>query len=333
MRELLGNMRFLATKICAEASQEPDVRGVLLFGSVAKGNVHAGSDIDIVIVKEGQQEPIKRREHERDGIQVDMWEHSLSNYEKLFQKDWNHSMMFMNSLFLNILQNCEIIYDPHGRFCDYREKALKWSWPSECRDFVEQRLRKGLDTVRKIDDTFEKLTSMRRLLLVKACRHLLEIGKPVSARNKDYYLMFSELNQELSMKDFRRVFGRTPTIEELNKSFRHTLVLFSNEVTEREPWTELVDARKHLSSGEVFLAAISLQNGAYYLGCRGLRNRKVRREETGYLWPESEVELIKKSKENWQEFYELYYAMHNAQTWQLEEVDECLKQIFAKDGS
>jgi predicted nucleotidyltransferase len=77
MRELLGNMRSLATRICDEASQEPNVRGVLLFGSVVKGNVHSGSDIDIVVVKEGQQEPIRRKEHEREGIQIDMWEHSL----------------------------------------------------------------------------------------------------------------------------------------------------------------------------------------------------------------------------------------------------------------
>ncbi len=210
MRELLENMRSLATRICDEESQEPSVKGVLLFGSVATGNVHAGSDIDIVVVKEEQEEPIKRNEHERDGIQIDMWKHSLSNYEKFFQKDWNHSMMFMNSLFLNILQNCEILYDPQGRFRRYRRKALEWSWPAECRNFVEQRLRRGLDTMKKINDTFEKLASMRRLFLVKACLHLLKLGKPVSIRNKDYYMMFLELNNELSTEDFLRVFGRIP---------------------------------------------------------------------------------------------------------------------------
>ncbi len=107
--------------------------------------------------------------------------------------------------------------------------------------------------------------------------------------------------------------------------------MFDSEVAERKPWTELVDAQKHLSSGDLFLATISLQNGAYYLGCRGLSNRKVRREENGYLWPESEVELIRKSKENWQEFYDLYHAIHNAKSWRLEEVNECLNQIFPEE--
>ena len=88
------------------------------------------------------------------------------------------------------------------------------------------------------------------------------------------------------------------------------------------------DARKYLSSGDLFLAALSLQNGAYYLGCRGLGNREVRMEENGYLWPESEVELIEKPRKNWPEFYELYQKMHNAKSWRAEEVIECFEQIF-----
>lgn len=45
MRQLLDKMRSLATKICDEESGKPNVKGVLLFGSVAKGNVYLESDI------------------------------------------------------------------------------------------------------------------------------------------------------------------------------------------------------------------------------------------------------------------------------------------------
>jgi hypothetical protein len=321
-------MRCLAAKVCDEESGKPNVKGVLLFGSVAKRNVHPESDIDIVVIKEGQEEPIKRNEHERKGIQIDMWVHSLSCYEGMFRNDWDHSSMFMYSVFLNILQKCEILYDPEGMFSVYQKKALEWSWPPECRDFVEQRLRRGLDTVKVIDDTFEKLASMRRLFLLKACKRLLELERPVSIRNKDYYVTFSELNEELSLKDFKRMFGRIPSRKELRELVKHTLSLFDNEVTYREPWTELVDAQKYLSSGDLFLAALSLLNGAYYLGCRGLENRRVRKEENGYLWPESEAELIEKSRDNWPEFYELYKKVHNAKSWRAEEINECFEQLF-----
>jgi predicted nucleotidyltransferase len=333
MRQLLDKMRSLAIRVCNEESVKPNVKGILLFGSVAKGNVHRESDIDVVVIKKGQDEPVRRNEHEREGIRVDMWEHSLSCYERLFQNNWDHSVMFTHSVFLNILQNCEILYDPDGRFGEYRQKALEWSWPQECKYYVEERLRRGLDTVRIVDGAFEKLASMKRLFLVKACVRLLELGKPVSIRNKDYYETFSESKNELSIKDFNRVFGRIPSREELPKLVKHTLSLFDEEVTGRGPWTELVDAQKYLSSGDLFLVALSLTNGAYYLGCRGLRNRGVRMQETGYLWPESEVELIEKSRENWPQFYELYQKMHNSKSWRAEEVDECFEHIFSEARS
>jgi hypothetical protein len=60
------------------------------------------------------------------------------------------------------------------------------------------------------------------------------------------------------------------------------------------------------------------------------RNREVRMEENGYLWPESEMELVEKSRENWPESYKLYQKMHNAKSWRAEEVIECFEQISQK---
>jgi hypothetical protein len=236
--------------------------------------------------------------------------------------------MFFYSLFLNILQACEILHDPDGRFGEFRERALKWSWPHACSAFITQRWERGLDIVRALDDSFEKLASMRRLFLVKACRILLELGRPVSIRNKDYYLIFSKLTANLSMNDFKQVFGRIPTQGELENLVGGALSLFAEEVPEREPWTELEDARKHLAGGELFLVALSLQNAAYYLGCRGLKNRGVKIGKTGYLWPESELGLIEKTREHWPLFYTMYQDIHNIKSWRAEDVNECFAQIF-----
>ena len=328
MRKRLEMMAALARRICDEERMKADVRGVLLFGSVAEGNVHSESDLDLVVIKAGQDAPVKRNKHKREGVIVDLWEHSLSCYENLFRKDWKPSAIFFYSLFLNILQACEILHDPDGRFGEYREKARKWSWPHACRTFIERRWERGLNAVRELDDSFEKLASMRRLFLVKACRTLVELGRPVSIRNKDYYLIFSKLSANLSMNDFRRVFGRIPSLRELESLVRGTLSLFAEEVPEREPWTEFEDARKHLSSNELFLVALSLQNAAYYLGCRGLKNRGVRIGEAGYLWPESELGLIEKTRAHWSPFYAMYQAIHNARSWRADEINECFTRIF-----
>jgi predicted nucleotidyltransferase len=321
-------MTSLGQEVCDEERRKADVKGVLLFGSVANGNVHPESDLDIVVIRARQTKPIKRNKHERKGITVDMWEHSLLSYESLFRKDWGPSEMFIYSLFLNILQESNILYDSEGRFRRYKEKALKWSWPQACKELIERRWERGLSTFRGIKDSFEKLAAMRRLFLVRASGRLLELGRPVSIRNKDYYLIFSKPSIEQSMKDFKQVFGRIANQKELEELVKSSLSMFAEEVPEREPWTELGDAQKHLTSGELFLVALSLQNGVYYLGCRGLRNRGVSLNEKGYLWPESELELIEKARDNWPEFYGIYQRIHNVKSWRLEEVNECFEQIF-----
>ena len=328
MRKRLEMMAALARRICDEERMKADVSGVLLFGSVAEGNVHSESDLDLVVIRGGQDAPVKRNKHKREGVIVDLWEHSLSCYESLFRKDWKPSAIFFYSLFLNILQACEILHDPDGRFGEFRERALQWSWPRPCRAFTAQRWESGLDIVRALDDSFEKLASMRRLFLVKACQTLVELGRPVSIRNKDYYLVFSKLTANLSMNDFKHVFGRIPTQRELENLVRDTLSLFAEEAPEREPWTEFEDARKHLATGELFLVALSLQNAAYYLGCKGLKNRRIRVRETGYLWPESELELIEKTREHWPPFYTMYQDIHNVKSWRAEDVNDCFARIF-----
>lgn len=328
MRKRLEMMTSLGQEVCDEERRKADVKGVLLFGSVANGSVHPESDLDIVVIRARQTEPIRRNKHERKGIIVDMWEHSLSNYESLFRKDWAPSEMFIYSLFLNILQESNILYDSDGRFRRYKEKAVKWGWPRACKELIERRWERGLSMFREIKDSFERLAAMRRLFLVRASRRLLELGRPVSLRNKDYYLIFSQLSTELSMKDFKQVFGRIANQKELEELVKCTLSMFVEEVPEREPWTELGDAQKHLTSGELFLVALSLQNGAYYLGCRGLKNRGVGIDEKGCLWPESELELIEKARDNWPEFYGIYQRIHNVKSWRLEEVNECFEQIF-----
>lgn len=70
-------MRSLAGKIADRQKEKGDVTAVLLFGSVAKGNIHPESDIDLAVVKATQEDLIERRELTRDGQKIDLWEHSL----------------------------------------------------------------------------------------------------------------------------------------------------------------------------------------------------------------------------------------------------------------
>lgn len=328
MNKRLQKMENLAWKISDERKGEKDVIAVLLFGSVAKGNVHPDSDIDIVIVKDSREDLIERNESSVGGIKIELWEHSCSFYKRLFEKDWQPEQMYFYSLFLNILQECKVLYDRESKFKEYKKNALKWNWSKNCKDFIKDKLRKALKNHEEGDyDKFEKLVYIRKMLLLDTCRRLLDIGKPVSIRNKDYYLKCKE---HFSLQDFERIFGKTPDIEELESLVERTMDIFHSEVKDREPWTELKDAKNYLSSKEGFMATISLQNGAYYLGCEGLSNRNVERKSKGFLYPESEIELIEKLREHWGEFYDTYRKMHNVDAWHEEEIDFAFEYLLKR---
>lgn len=140
MNEKIDYMRSLAWKIAERQKKRRDVTAVLLFGSVAKGNIHPESDIDLAVVKETQEDLIERTELTREGEKVDLWEHSFSFYEDLFEQNWKPIEMFKYSLFLNVLQECKILYERKDIFGEYRERARTWSWPEKCLDLIEDKL-------------------------------------------------------------------------------------------------------------------------------------------------------------------------------------------------
>ncbi|UCE96754.1 MAG: nucleotidyltransferase domain-containing protein [Candidatus Bathyarchaeota archaeon] len=133
MNKQLNKMKKLAWKIARERKKERDVVAILLFGSVAKRTPHPESDIDLVLIKDSQENSIEREQVVEEKIKIDLWKHSSSFYEQLFEKNWSPEKMFQYSLFLNILQECEILYDKDSRFNRYKKDALKWKWSTKCK--------------------------------------------------------------------------------------------------------------------------------------------------------------------------------------------------------
>jgi predicted nucleotidyltransferase len=319
MNEILKKMKNLAWKIANEKKREKGIVAILLFGSVAKGNIHPKSDIDLVFVKDSQENLIKRKQIVRNGIKIDLWKHSISFYEHLFRKNWPPEQMFSYSLFLNILQECKVLYDRESKFEKYKENAIVWNWPRNCKAFIKSKLEEALNNYKEGKyDKFEKLVYLRKLFLLYICKRLLNLGKPVSIRNKDYYLKCKEYSYA---QEFERIFGKIPDRNELSRLIKKVMNIFHREVKNREQWTELKDAKNHFSNKEDFIATISLQNGAYYLGCVGLSNRNVDMENKGFLNPKAEIELIRKTEDHWMEFYDIYQRAHNINAWDYQEID------------
>ncbi len=57
----LNKMRGLAREIADRYSKDSGVKGVLAFGSVVTGDIHLGSDLDIVIIEDSNIQRIERQ--------------------------------------------------------------------------------------------------------------------------------------------------------------------------------------------------------------------------------------------------------------------------------
>ena len=302
-------MRGIAHEIANQYSNDSSIKGVLIFGSVVSGNVHKGSDLDIVVIEDSGSKRIERLPFSEQGVEVDLWKHSFDFYEGLFSGEMLPSEIFHQSMFLGILQSCEILYDPDSTFETLRSQAEKWVWHKDCVNHLLEKRRNANEMYEGEElDEFESLLFSRKIVFLDTCIDLMKAGLPVSNRAKDLYMKNAEHFQG---DRFESVFQNHPSHNALGGLIRETMNMFEEELPERKPFTELSDAVKHHKNNKDFMAVISLQNGAFYVGRFGLRNRNVETTTRGYIYPDTEIELIRKAKNHWSEFYALYKRIHN----------------------
>ena len=117
--------RRLIRSICERQRQDPEVIGILLKGSVARGDAYSGSDLDLqVLLRDGCQRPFFSAV--RDGTVLEISYSDVSHARtKLTQRPmWVYAYL-----------DGRILYDPHGALARLVELAheyyTKYSLPQE----------------------------------------------------------------------------------------------------------------------------------------------------------------------------------------------------------
>ncbi len=99
------------------------------------------------------------------GIYVDLWRHSFDFYKDLFTRTWRPSEVFQQSMFLDILQNCEILYDTDFTFQSLLSKANNWEWPMDCIDHLLEKRRRAKEFNQGQElDEFERILFTRKMV-------------------------------------------------------------------------------------------------------------------------------------------------------------------------
>lgn len=98
--------RQVVAELLAEARARPDVRGVLLIGSLGRGNPVPGSDVDVLLlVADGCSAERPTRHQERHGVWVELHERDAARATDQMGRDPEWIYAYTEG---------RILHDPHG---------------------------------------------------------------------------------------------------------------------------------------------------------------------------------------------------------------------------
>ncbi len=111
------NWKQIIDKVVSEYKKSPDIKGIILFGSLAEGNPHFYSDIDLYVI--GQKERDRATCRVIDGVPVQVQYRSIEDFQEKTKKQTRSKPLCLTGV---------ILYDPTGlvkeNFELAREKAL-----------------------------------------------------------------------------------------------------------------------------------------------------------------------------------------------------------------
>lgn len=97
--------RRVVIELLDEARQCPEVVGVLLIGSLARGNAVPGSDVDLLLLADGRSEEQPVRHEERQGLWVELHQRDVA---------WAKAQMGRDPEWLYAYLEGRILYDLEG---------------------------------------------------------------------------------------------------------------------------------------------------------------------------------------------------------------------------
>lgn len=207
-------------RYCLKEYKTDKTRGILLVGSAVYKSEF--NDIDILILQDDQDQPIKNIEIPFKSTILDIWIHRTEYFQTtigMTAKDLNEVENI--SLYLSLLSNVVIWYENGLNINHYINKTKNWEWEREYRQFLDFKLQKPTSQ-------WAKQAMKEDLHLLSIIKRNLKTGKPISHRRKDY----SELI--VSAKE-----------DQVRQAFNIVVELFRELKISRE-WTEWKDTKKFI---------------------------------------------------------------------------------------
>jgi predicted nucleotidyltransferase len=334
----LGQMRALATKQCNELMKEKYAIGAFLFGSMASGNLHEESDIDLAVVYNTVAADIQvgKEEKKVNGFRMEVWRYPIAPFINTFEdeklRDKPDSWMW-TSLWVEAMQTGVILADPTKRLADWRARAKQWRWhQSE----IKPTLKQTEDNVRAAQrylakqDTFSSLICSREALTCLSAAYIMRHDLIPSFRPKD-------LSQKISLirdreKALAAVYESVNDAAYADYNAVEGLYVKLKEFIDLEwgvkrigPRSELENARSCLNKRNLIGALLSLRYSAYWLGFH-LLNKRGKKMPAEICNGENHVRMVSQLSKTSEPFREFYEQLHFAEKWGQQELERAINQ-------
>jgi len=337
----MQQMQTLASKQSHELMKEKYAIGAFVFGSMASGDVHEESDIDLAVVYNAVAADIQVGKEERivDGVQLEIWRYPIAPFMNTFEDEKlrNKSDTWMwTGLWIEAMQNGVILADPTRRLAEWKAKAKQWKWrQSEITPAIEQ-AQGNVNVAQSYlakRDAFYSLICLREALTCLAAAHVMKHGLVPSFRPKDLSLKVKLIkDRESRLAD---TFELVNDVHESDYNLVEGLLVKLKEFVDSEwgakrlgPRSEFENARSCLLKRNLAGALLSLRYSAYWLGFHILNKcgHEIRAEICS---GENHVGMIEALARFSDSFHEFYGQLHFAQEWDVQQVNVANDQTQA----
>jgi predicted nucleotidyltransferase len=177
-----------------EWKKRDSVKGVYVFGSYAEGVATSFSDLDICIVWEGSEAPVRLLAKHK-GVRIDMVFLPTEQIEGVLSGRVQEP--FRIAEVVVILDDAEVVYDSDGSLKQWQDTAADYRWPQNVIEEMKRGAIQSLTNAEKHADKNDTESAVNELR-----NGLFDLGRVIVMKNNEYGIIRpSEVLVEVRMLD------------------------------------------------------------------------------------------------------------------------------------
>ncbi|TFF96838.1 hypothetical protein EU546_00540 [Candidatus Thorarchaeota archaeon] len=177
-----------------EWKRNDEVIGVFAYGSYVKGTATADSDLDVCIVWEGEEAPVRLLSMHRE-VRIDMLFVTAREVEGVL--DCSITEVLTIAGVIGRLRGAKVVHDTKKRLKKWQEKAAEYAWSDTAIQKMKEKALRFLERAQRFADSEDVASA-----IFEAREGLLRLGRVILMTNNIFHLLKpSEVLSEVRLLD------------------------------------------------------------------------------------------------------------------------------------